>query len=252
MKMNSKLRAALVLATLSLCPQAEGASQKLEWEDEIQCLHEMKFDPRKYDGQRLLNTIDMIFNDNISATRPLPEKYLSSSRQTSLEDFTKACAEHADQFAKLPVIDLPGIENYRNTVIDELRDECRFERLRLRAKLGEASALREYTPSAAQCSRFIDALEGKADIRPVWIEVIEANCAKNYKPAACRTEFLRAENQQNAADRIRSDVLNYGWTHCSAPYQKVVNNSQTIKMVASLQAKFKALFKIRKPHRCHE
>jgi hypothetical protein len=231
MKMNSKIRAAVVLTVLSICQRAEGGPHKegalriLEWQDEIQCPHRLKYDPKKYDGQRLLNTIDMIFSVNLSVTRPLPEQYLSS-RQTSLEDFTKACAQHTDRFAELPVIDLPRIENYRNTVIDELRDECQFGRLRLRAELGEASALREYTPSAAQCSRFIDALEGKADIRSVWIDVIDAFCAKNYKPAACSEQFLAAENKQDAADRIRRVVLYYGWNNCTTPYLKVNNYKQ--------------------------
>src|SRR5262249_43730949 len=144
-------------------------------------------DPRKYDEQRLLNTVELLFVRNILISRSNDERSLSL--QARLELRTKTAAEHIAELKELPLIDLPGIEDYRKMEVEKLEDWYAHDRLPLRAEMGDVSALRENTASVAACSRFIDALEGKIDIQPVWADVIGPRCAKMPKPEICREEF---------------------------------------------------------------
>src|SRR6185312_9186545 len=122
-------------------------------------------------------------------------------------EYQQACQREKEKVANLPVIDLPGIENFRQWSLDALEAFCRFDMLKSRAASGDPAALREFTPSAQKCSPFIDALEGKTDLRAAWHDVIDSNCQRFTNPAECRTNFLKAERRPSPEDAIKLDIL---------------------------------------------
>jgi hypothetical protein len=95
--------------------------------------------------------------------------------------------------ANLPLLDLPGAEEARTLSLGQLEETCRFEVVEARAALGDPAALREFTPSAAQCSSYIDALEGKTDLRVTWRNMVNSYCHNNASPDVCKAVFLGGE-----------------------------------------------------------
>jgi hypothetical protein len=159
------------------------------------------------------------------------------------------CARKGDQLSSLPLIDLPGIEEHRRLKIDQLKDWCDFETAYLRGALGDVTALRQYTPSAPYCSRFLDGLDGKADLKEVWREVVNSHCKTVRPEEACKAQFFAIERAPDAVDRIKRDVLDYGWTSCSTRYVKTGNfvSTQVEALETKLEAAFRARFKVKRP-----
>jgi len=145
----------------------------------------------------------------------------------------------------LPVIELPGIEDYRKLELEDLEESCRFNTLESRAASGDPEALREYTPSAAQCSPFSDALEGKTDIRAAWRDMVNSQCRSNAEPDTCRADFFSAENRPNPVERIKLDILTFGWVHCSVPYLKTSDLRKSESMRTALKMSFRHRLKIK-------
>ncbi len=241
---------ALVLLTSS---SSYGAGKTIAWENGAQCEFEIRFDPAKYDEEKLKNTIDVIFVDGFYKQPGLitalngPDGHLRSNTA----EYQQACELTKERAANLPVIDLPGIEEFRKLRLEELEDTCRFETLESRAASGDPAALREYTPSAAQCSPFIDALEGKSDIRAVWRDMINSQCRTNAQPEACRADFFAAEKRPNPEERIKLDVLDFGWVHCSVPYLMTSDLRKGESMRVALEKSFRRRFKV-KAHPCSD
>jgi hypothetical protein len=238
---------ALGVLMLLTCDVSYAAQQTIEWFDELSCSYKIRFDPRKYDEQGLRNTVDLIFVGRMFEPL-LPEIPMrpESLSNFSLENFQQFCERTIRQVSDLPVIELPGIAAYRKLKIEELDDECRFGTIKARAALGDPAALRTYAPSAPKCSRFIDGLEGKADIMTVWREMVSANCQRNSSPSTCRADFLSDEGKPDAMDRIRLLVLQYGWNNCSTAYLRVADRKQSEKMRLALVREFVLRFKIKK------
>src|SRR5262249_28780869 len=99
--------------------------------------------------------------------------------------------------------------------------------------------------SAAKCSPFIDALEGKTDIRAVWRNMIDSVCQNFSEPAECRADFLKAESRPNPGERIKLDVLRYGWVRCSVQFLKTSDLQQGESMRLSLEKSFRLRFRIK-------
>jgi hypothetical protein len=157
------------------------------------------------------------------------------------------CAEKINLLATIPLIGVPGVEDYRNAKLDQLKDWCDFGTRLIRGHLGDAAALRDYTSSASQCSRFVDGLEGKAIITEVWREVVISSCARNSKPDACRVERFAAEGRPDDADRIRNDVLTSGWQNCSTLYLKVNRDREKSEAIrTAVEREFRPRFKVKK------
>jgi hypothetical protein len=247
------LAVALAASTLLSCYASYAAQKTIEWLDEIQCSNSIKFDPKKYDEQRLRNTIAVIYTSR-STGDPFP--YISpeipihptSPASLRLDQFQQLCDRTIRQASDLVVIDLPGIEVYRKLKLEELDDECKFGAIKIRAASGDPAALRSYAPSVATCSGFIDALEGKADIMTFWRELVNSRCQYNAAPSACRADFFSHEGKDDAMDWVRSDVLDYGWTRCSTPYSKIsANRKRSEEMNVALAREFVRRFKIKRP-----
>jgi hypothetical protein len=126
-----------------------------------------------------------------------------------------------------------------------LEDSCRFDILEGRAALGDPAALREFTPSAPKCSPFIDALEGKTDIRAVWRNMIGSVCQNFSDPNECRANFLKAESKPSPEDAIKYDVLMFGWNSCSTRYLKENDLHLRDSMLEAIEKKFRRRFKVK-------
>jgi hypothetical protein len=248
-KSETMKRVVAALATLALlgCQQSYAAQNTIEWFDAMQCSSTIKFDPKKYDETRLRNTIDVVFTGKIFDF-PISDGYVQLGAP-GVDAYRNVCARKVDQLSSLPLIDLPGIEEHRRLKIDQLEDWCDFETAYIRGRLGDVAALRQYTPSAPYCSRFLDGLDGKADLKEVWREVVNSLCETFHQKEACRAERFAAENAPDAADRIRRDVLNYGWNNCSTRYIKTGNfiSERVEALETKLEAAFRARFKIKRP-----
>ena len=235
-----------VLALL-ISSASYGAQKVIGWEDGAQCEFETRFDPAKVDEERLRNTIEVIFGDGFYKEPSLVTALIGpgDSLTSNTAEYQQACEQERVRVENLAVLDLPGIENYRKLSLEEFEETCRFNVLQGRAASGDPAALREFTPSAAKCSPFIDALEGKTDIRAVWRDMVEARCRESDNPEKCKAAEFSAESRANAADAIKLDVLEFGWTHCSVPFLKTNDLRPRTSMRAALEKSFRRRFKVK-------
>lgn len=229
-----------VVAPLS-CQGANAEQRVSTWVDEIQCTHVIRFDPKKYDEAQIQNTAD--FLAGLRFTFPF-----SDASGSDVDAYMDACRRTADQIRSMPVVDLPEMEAYRHLKLEQLKDWCEFNVALIRGGSGDTAALREYAPSVPHCSRYVDALEGKTDIRQVWRDTLTANCNTNSTPETCKARFLAAEGQPDEAERIKRDVLTYGWQNCSTRYMKTGNaiSKTAASMARKLDTAFRQRFRITK------
>jgi len=238
----------VVVLAMSFSSASHGAQQALRWQDGALCEFETKFDPTKYDEESLRNTVNVIFGDGVYESKsPQIEIDEKGGRlRTDTAGYERTCELTKEKATNLRVIALPGIEEYRRLRLEELDDSCWFGSVESRAASGEPSALREYTPSAATCSRFIDALEGKTDLRAVWLEVINSTCQKVLAPRdKCRADALKKESGPNAGQHIQMGVLEFGWGNCSVPYLKTSDLQKGESMRKALEKTFRRRFKVK-------
>jgi hypothetical protein len=229
------------------CHASHGAQKTIQWSDEM-CTYKAKFDSVKYNEHILRNTAEVLFiGTQFESVSPNIPRYPASPANLRIERFRQLCESTRRQISDLALIDLPGIEAYRELKLEELEDGCRFGAIHIRAAAGDPVALRSYAPSAAKCSRFIDALEGKVDIKTVWREVADSHCERYASPDACRTEFFADEGKADATDRIRYSVLEFGWNNCSTAYVKGADKRQSEKMRLALIREFNLRFKMKRP-----
>jgi hypothetical protein len=242
-----RIVAALATFVLLGCQQSHAAQKTIEWADGMQCSSTIKFDPKKHDETRLRNTIDVVFTGKFFDF-PISDGYVRLGAP-GVEAYRNLCARKVEQLSSLPLIDLPGIEEHRRLKIDQLKDWCDFETAQLRGMLGDVTALRQYTPSAPYCSRFVDGLDGTADLKEVWREVVNSHCKLFHTEDACKAEHFAAEGAPDATDRIRRDVLDFGWTSCSTRYVKTGNfvSTQVEAMETKLEVAFRARFRVKRP-----
>src|SRR5689334_15432280 len=192
------------LLALLVSSASYGAQKAMRWENGAQCEFETRFDPAKVAEEKLRNTVEVIFGDGFYKQPSLVAALIGpgGSLTSNTDEYRRACEREKERVENLAVLDLPGIENYRKRSLEEFEETCRFDVLLGRAASGDPAALREFTPSAAKCSRFIDALEGKTDIRAVWRDMVEARCLGNASPEKCKATHFSAESRPNAADAI--------------------------------------------------
>jgi len=247
--MKQLARVCLAVLATGVSNPVFGAQKSIKWIDGAFCEFETRFDPAKDDEESLRNTINVIFGDDkfysyISSFTP-PDAPGGVRRMTSAE-LEQTCKLAQDRAASLPVIALPGIEQFRRLKIEELEDRCWFDAVLNRAESGEAAALREYTPSAAKCSVFIDALEGKTDIRAVWRDTIASHCRLFSSPEECRMSALQEGSRPDGDEQIRAFVLGFGWNTCSTSYLKKNEwAKKSESMRRALEASFRRRFKVK-------
>lgn len=242
-------RICLAALTMVLSNPSYAAQKTIQWEDRAFCQFETRLEPTKDDEARLRNTINVVFVDGkfypYISSFVLPYEP-GGPRQLTTAEFERKCQLAKERVASLPVIALPGIEEYRRLNIEALEDSCWFDTILIRAKSGETAALREYTPSVAACSAYIDVLEGKTDLRAFWREMTDAKCRTYADPERCRIDSQKGHGDPDADERRRSDVLGFGWNNCSTRYLKMnVWAAKLESMRKALAASFRRRFKIK-------
>jgi hypothetical protein len=231
--------AALLLA----CAPSAAGQRTISWDDEM-CSNSVEFDDAKHDEAALRNTIGLLFGSAPVETPPADPVFKPDDiAKLDLDRFKAACADAIARAEAVQFLALPELKAYWATKVDEIRDSCAFEIAKIRG-YREPSALREYQPAAA-CSRFVDALEGKTDMRQVWRNTIAESCRKNADPKTCTNSNLANGSGPNGTDWMRLYVLNFGWNKCAVNYLKV-NTAKTEGMRSALQQRFKRLFKIKR------
>jgi hypothetical protein len=241
-------RICVAVLAVFLSGPSDAAQKTMRWENGALCEFETRFDPEKYDEKSLRNTVEVIYGDALHRSKSpiIGLDGLDGRLRSNTAEFEQQCALEMEQAANLPLIALPGIEEYRGLRLEEMEEGCRFNTIESRAASGDPAALREFAPSVAKCSPFIDALEGKTDIRAVWREAIRSQwCQTNSRPEECRANHLKAEGSPNEDDRIKSDVLTYGWGNCSVPFLKTSDVQKGESMRKALEKSFRQRFKVK-------
>lgn len=239
--MNYPGRTSLAALLLLISNSSYGAPAIMEWGDAGSCRYEIKFDPAKYDKDKLKNTMDFIFAGEFFVS---PNVSLDQAGRLTADPagFQRTCEAKKSDLANRSFLDLPGIEDARKLNLELLDEACTFGAAESRAAAGDPAALREFTPSAAKCSRFIDALEGKTDLQAVWRDVINARCRSHADPGSCKADF---EKKPPAAEQTRFDVLEYGWKHCSAAYLKIAELKKREQARSALEKSLRRLVSIK-------
>jgi hypothetical protein len=240
-----KLTATVVLLS---CHASAAALKTIEWSDALLCSYSTRFDPKKYDEQRLRNTIDFMYTNKFAGVDLLPATplYPTSPVNVLLEQYQQLCEATIRRTSDVALIDLPGIESFRKSWLEVMEDQCKFGVIKLRAAAGDASALRNYTPSADDCADFIEALEGKVDLMTFWHQFVYSTCRGNASPGKCRASSFSHEGDADVEDRARWEILDYGWNNCSTRYLKLnVDGRRKAEMRAALEREFRRRFKIK-------
>lgn len=103
-----------------------------------------------------------------------------------------------------------------------------------------------YQAAAAKCSHFVDALEGKTDLRAVWHETIDSQCRVFANPEECRIEAQRGQSDPDADDLKKFYVLEFGWNKCSTRYLKTNEWAERAEsMRKALEVNFRRRFKVK-------
>jgi hypothetical protein len=243
------LPAILTMTMLLSCHASASALKTIEWFNGYgQCRDSIKFDPKKYDEQRLRNTVDVMFTNGFGGGDLFPIIPLRPTTPVNvrLEQYQQLCEATIRRASELSVIDLPHMEAFRKLKIEVLEDRCRFGASSIRAAGGEPSALRGYAPSADNCLDFIEALEGKVDIMTFWRQFVYSNCRGNAWPDKCGAASFSHEGDADVIDRARWEIFHYGWNNCSTAYLK--GNVDTMQMQETGSARereFRRRFKIK-------
>lgn len=238
------LKGMIVLAMLALASGVSCAAQRtIEWFDEESCPHKIRFDAAKYDESHLKNTVEFIFAGYLH-NFPVPQGFTGFGA-ASVDKFRAACTRHSELLQSLQLVELPRIEDYRRLKLDQLREWCDFGEALIRGTLSDTAALRSFNAGKSACSRYPDALEGKSDLKQTWRNLVIAICAKNSNPVACRSDHWAAEQQPDATDRIRSDLLTYGWQNCTAEYLKMSEANPVGRQARSLERELEVKFRAR-------
>jgi hypothetical protein len=239
------------IALLCFANPSVAAEKEVVWQDgRLDCDSRIRFDPSKFDETKLHATFDVVFVRDFSE-QISPDVHLTREGlpEADLAGFRDMCARKIAAAKNLPLLNLPGIEKYRELRVEHMEDQCRFGEVEIRAHLGDPAALREYTPSVTSCARFIDALEGKTDLRAKWRDMIASTCRDNTKPDECERNFLSAQDRSNPTLRIKFDLLQYGWNNCSAAAPRSKADGEANRILTLLQKRFPKEVKV-KPLRC--
>ena len=243
--MRRKSFIARTLAVLLASAGAATAAEKVvTWDDEV-CSYSIRFDPAKYEPNRVANTVRLLFGpsdfdapilDLVDDPKSLSKLDLAQTQQKCEDTLAKA-----NQIEFLP---LEGIDKYRSALIAQIKDRCAFNFAEIKS-IQNPSALREYTPAVNACLPFIEALEGKADMPKFFRNLVDQNCRDNASPAQCVARQVANSQKSDGSAWMRLYLLNFGWHNC-ANNQTLQASTDLAPMRADIQKLFKRQFKVRK------
>ncbi|TDR89772.1 hypothetical protein [Enterovirga rhinocerotis] len=233
------IRVLVTLLALS-APLAEAAAQTktYRWEDGL-CRHSVRYDPRKVDEQALKSTAEIL---NTEQGVPIAMSPLTPADAEKLDPagFETQCAATAARMRAHRLLPLPGIEEYRTERARQIDDACAFGSAQLRSHR-DPSALRRYAPAAGRCDRFVDALEGRADLTATWRARITETCARNVDPASCRKRREDEGARPDGEARKRLYLVSFGWGNCATEFAAF--NGEGAKRRQAMEEKLTRAFK---------
>lgn len=220
------LLVALIACVVAFESPASGEMKAIEWMGEV-CRTRVEFDPAKDDELSVRNTTDVVFGTTLArilgalpdqSRRPAFDAWDEPKSLAALREYQQRCDEDLEAQSREKVIDLPSMSASRNATIAGQRDFCRFQSTATQAALGDYSALREYTLANADCSHYVDALEGKTSLEIVWRQTVENLCTRNGDPSGCLSRWFADATGPERTSRMMSYVLTYGWRNCAVRY----------------------------------
>jgi hypothetical protein len=224
-----------VLLSVGVLGPAIAEPVTISWDGE--CQYTIQIDTEKHDERRVRNTIDLLYTSN--GIYPDPGR---ASDAASIANYQKQCANEVSRRANLTLLPLPGLEQYRRFDVERLRDKCDYDVVVLRSD-DNPSALRDYLPAAA-CSRYVDALEGKADLGEIWRETIKTACKSNLNPDQCEQRRLEEAAKPDGGSRMRHYVRTFGWQNCAVKYRK--KSDRAAETEKSLVERFERAFRVKR------
>ena len=236
--------AAVFSAGLAPANHASAAQKSASWSDEA-CVHRISFDPAKYDEKRLKNTINLLFEPS-KFEAPVPPFVGESKDIAGLDPgkYDQQCGAALKTVRGFELLPLNGIEDYQRAKTEETEDFCRFGNIQIRG-YRDPSALREYA-RAPSCSHFIDALEGKTDTMKAFRETVAEQCKDNASPQRCRDSTLKEAEKPDGKERVRINLMTFGWSNCANNYTVHSTNSKPLEqMRAGLEKQFRRMFTVR-------
>jgi hypothetical protein len=132
---------------------AVGASKSVSWSDQA-CQLNLKFDPAKQAETAIMNTIHLLFGleESLGPLGPItfePEDY----KNFDFDKLTEECRRSIERVKDLPLVRLPGIEDYRHALTEAIKDCLRIhgnQSARFHERGGSAPI------SARRCMRAFD------------------------------------------------------------------------------------------------
>lgn len=225
---------------------AHGAT--FSWEDEL-CANTISYDPKKYDEERLRNTVHLLFGPSDFDRPDYPAPFAPKDiERISLENVEQQCKTALETANRLKFIPLGGIEDYRRAKIAEVKDTCDRDFAEVRG-FKDPSALRQYRPAVPECSHFIDALEGKTDLGTAFHESVLQTCARNRSPDQCAQRDFQNAQKPDGVAWMRLQLMTFGWRNCA----NSIRNAEAQKLEqlrAELEKQFHHRFKVSK--KCDE
>jgi hypothetical protein len=201
------------------------------------CSYRLQFNPAKQSEDAVGSTARLLFNweDFRAPFGAFPDQDTYS--EFDFDEYQQQCTNAVSRLNETTFVPLSGIEAYRRSLIEEFKDTCEFETIKVRG-FSSPAALRDYRP-ASSCTRFIDALEGRTDTRAFFREFVAESCKKNSSPARC-VEELSAKDPHFL-------LLTFGWGNCANQYTSRNNadGAQRERMRTRLQTQFSRLFKVK-------
>lgn len=209
----------ILLAVLAFAVSAAGAHAQTttyRWEDGL-CTRTVRYDPRKVDEEALKSTAEILNIEQGSVPIAIGPVTPADAAKLDPTTFETKCAATAARMRAHRLLPVPGLEEYRTERARQIDDACAFGSAQLRAHR-DPSALRRYGPAAGHCDRFVDALEGKADLTDVWRRRLAETCARNSDPAACRKRHEADAALADGEVRKRIYLVGFGWGNCATQY----------------------------------
>jgi hypothetical protein len=215
---------------------------QISFEDEA-CSNRVTYEAKKTDKAQLQGTIALIYDERPFVTGNIFQTAADMAR-ADIGALQRQCIALSEKRKSLKVLPLPGIEEYRAMLAEDVADSCELELASMRA-MTNASALRDYKPAAAACSEPIDALEGKIDFEQTWTRTVASSCRDNSDPDRCRQRYETEAQLPDGAVRKRLFMIGFGWNNCAVKFMRINTlEDKRNAMRESLIREFKRRFKV--------
>jgi hypothetical protein len=207
----------LIVLAAALFADVSHAAQ-LSFDDEA-CSNRVIYDAKKTDKTQLQGTIALIYDEQPFVSGNIYQTAADMAR-ADIGALQRQCTGISEKRKTLKVLPLPGIEDYRAMLVEDIADSCELELASMRA-MTDASALRDYKPAVAACSEHIDALEGRIDFEQAWTRTVASSCRDNADPAGCRRRYETEAKLPDGAVRKRLFMIGFGWNNCAVKFMRI-------------------------------